>query len=78
MCLSLAKAPPGRRTVATPARSGVRLPRTQRLVRVSAQAGGLDPQAAHPVTSFLRGAVAWALPTPLYMRVITETMSWRA
>ncbi|MEV4225450.1 FAD-dependent oxidoreductase [Nonomuraea sp. NPDC049725] len=54
----------------------VRLPRTQRMVRVSAQAGRLA-QAAHPVTAFLRDAVAWALPTPLYMRIISETMSWR-
>ncbi|MEV4807258.1 hypothetical protein AB0K18_45300 [Nonomuraea sp. NPDC049421] len=34
-------------------------------------------QAAHPMTAFPRDAVAWALPTPLYVRIITETMSWR-
>lgn len=54
----------------------VRRPRTQRLVRVSAQAGRLA-QAHRPVTAFLRDALAWVVPTPLYMRIITETLSWR-
>ncbi|MEU4579708.1 FAD-dependent monooxygenase [Nonomuraea sp. NPDC023979] len=53
-----------------------RRPRTQHLVKVSARSGKLA-QASRPATAFVRDAVAWATPTPLYMRIIDGTLSWQ-